>query len=134
MDRLNELVTKEIQYVNIRKNRSAHPSVTAMSVANILREVTSNINEEGGDIEKKEPDADNGLTPEENEEKKELIKSGFLSWSREEFKLFINACEKYGRKDIKAISEVRGGVAIEFLVILVRRGMEWFWKNIFTKI
>jgi len=37
-ERLTELITKEIEYVNEKKNKSAHPSVTAASVNNIIRE------------------------------------------------------------------------------------------------
>ena len=44
-----------------------------------------------------------------SQEKEDLLKEGFSSWSKRDFNQFIRLNEKYGREDIESISrEVEG--------------------------
>jgi len=45
----------------------------------------------------------NGLTPEENEEKERLLSLGFPSWLKGEYYLFLQGCERFGRKNLEDI-------------------------------
>lgn len=47
------------------------------------------------------------LSKEENEEKKQLISTGFDDWNRNEFAAFLRGCEKFGRHDFERISNVK---------------------------
>jgi SWI/SNF-related matrix-associated actin-dependent regulator of chromatin subfamily A member 5 len=44
------------------------------------------------------------MVPEEKDELQKLKLSGFSSWTRKDFQGFIKGCEKYGRKDLNAIT------------------------------
>jgi hypothetical protein len=43
------------------------------------------------------------LSPEEQEERKELMEEGFKDWSRKDLRALVNALERYGRKDKETI-------------------------------
>ncbi|KAK1278455.1 putative chromatin-remodeling complex ATPase chain [Acorus gramineus] len=87
--RLSELYEKEVRYL-----MQAHQR-------NQLRDTI-------GDGDEPEEVGD-PLTPEEREEKEQLLEEGFSTWTRRDFNTFIRACEKYGRSDIKSIaSEMEG--------------------------
>ncbi|XP_013411637.1 SWI/SNF-related matrix-associated actin-dependent regulator of chromatin subfamily A member 5 [Lingula anatina] len=59
--------------------------------------------------EQKKIDEADALTEEEIGEKEDLLKEGFVNWSKREFNQFIKANEKYGRDDVESISkEVEG--------------------------
>ncbi len=45
------------------------------------------------------------LTPEEEQEKQALLSQGFISWTKKDFKQFVQAIEKFGRDDLATISE-----------------------------
>ena len=55
--------------------------------------------------EQKRIDDSEQLTEEEIQEKEELLRKGFTSWSKRDFNQFIKANEKYGRDDIESISK-----------------------------
>ncbi|XP_024526017.1 probable chromatin-remodeling complex ATPase chain isoform X2 [Selaginella moellendorffii] len=63
------------------------------------RYLNKNQDGETGDIEEGEP-----LTPEEQEEKEQLLREGFPTWNRKDFTNFIKACEKHGRSEIGKIA------------------------------
>ncbi|KAK1317268.1 putative chromatin-remodeling complex ATPase chain [Acorus calamus] len=87
--RLSELYEKEVRYLMQTHQR------------NQLRDTI-------GDGDEPEEVGD-PLTPEEREEKEQLLEEGFSTWTRRDFNTFIRACEKYGRNDIKSIaSEMEG--------------------------
>uniref|UniRef100_A0A0D9V108 Chromatin-remodeling complex ATPase n=1 Tax=Leersia perrieri TaxID=77586 RepID=A0A0D9V108_9ORYZ len=66
-------------------------------------------NQKKDTIDGEDEDQVDNLTPEEQEEKEQLLEEGFASWTRRDFNTFIRACEKYGRNDIKSIaSEMEG--------------------------
>jgi len=46
----------------------------------------------------------NDLSPEEQQEKEQLMKEGFSDWTRRDFQAFVKGCEKYGRKQYAYIS------------------------------
>lgn len=45
------------------------------------------------------------LTAEEEQEKEVLLQQGFSSWTKKDFKQFVQAIEKFGREDLKTIAE-----------------------------
>lgn len=47
----------------------------------------------------------NGLTAAEQARKEQLLKEGFGSWNRRDFKRFIVSCERFGRKAHKKLAE-----------------------------
>lgn len=53
----------------------------------------------------KEGQAEN-LTEEETNLKQELMKTGFRSWSKQDFSSFVTGCEKYGRKNMEMIAQL----------------------------
>ncbi|KAJ1564385.1 hypothetical protein HK096_008242, partial [Nowakowskiella sp. JEL0078] len=64
--------------------------------------------EEQAKIDESEP-----LLDEEIEEKDNLSKSGLENWKREDFKLFLKGCEKYGRDQLDLIASEIDGKTIE---------------------
>lgn len=46
------------------------------------------------------------LPKEEDEEKERLLNTGFSDWNKNEYALFIRACEKFGRHNHEKISNV----------------------------
>jgi len=61
------------------------------------------------------------LSPAEQAEKESLMKNGFGSWSKKDFRVFTSAMERNGRKDKATIfREVRvaRGCAVEVIVAL----------------
>ena len=82
-DRLIELLTKEAEY------KAKHRPV---------------ISKTSGNNHEKE---DNGLTADEHAEKQGLLKAGFPTWNKVEFSLFVQGCEKFGRTDLPAITNVK---------------------------
>ena len=46
------------------------------------------------------------LPKEENDEKEQLLFSGFLDWNRNEFAAFLRACEKFSRSEFEKIADV----------------------------
>lgn len=47
------------------------------------------------------------LPKEEEEEKEQLLATGFSDWSKNEFAAFLRGCEKFGRFNFERISNVR---------------------------
>lgn len=91
-ERLIELITKELDFMS--KNKDSKPEGDK---EDIMRSKE--------DEESKKDQAD-GLTNEERAEKEKLMLTGFIDWNKDEFAAFLRGCERYGRKDFKAISEV----------------------------
>ncbi|KAI9247151.1 SNF2 family N-terminal domain-containing protein [Phascolomyces articulosus] len=58
--------------------------------------------------EQRKIDAAEALTEEEEEERKELYTKGFSNWSKKDFMTFVNACARYGRKNVQAIASDLG--------------------------
>ena len=56
-------------------------------------------------VEFKDEDG-NGLSIEENLEKERILKTGFTNWNKQDFNLFLQANERFGRNSFKEISEV----------------------------
>jgi len=50
-----------------------------------------------------EEEAD-GLTPEEEAEKAELLKEGFSDWTRKDFNAFVRGCETHGRENLADVA------------------------------
>lgn len=65
------------------------------------------------------------LTEEEEAEKNELLEQGFSKWSRRDFTAFIQACAKYGRNSLTAISSEFPEKTVDD----VREYAKAFWKN-----
>jgi len=66
--------------------------------------------------EQKKIDEAEELTEDEQLEKEELLKEGFMGWSKRDFNQFIKLNEKYGRDDINNISkEVEGKIPSEVI-------------------
>jgi len=66
--------------------------------------------------EQKKIDEAEELSEDEQQEKEDLLKEGFNSWSKRDFNQFIRLNEKYGRDDIENISrEVEGKDADEVI-------------------
>ena len=59
----------------------------------------------------------NGLTPEEKAEKEILLATGFNSWNKHEFHVFVQGCERFSRKDYFKISEVKASL-IKFIITI----------------
>eukprot|EP00026_Physarum_polycephalum_P000788 Phypoly_transcript_00789.p1 GENE.Phypoly_transcript_00789~~Phypoly_transcript_00789.p1 ORF type:complete len:1293 (+),score=424.61 Phypoly_transcript_00789:569-3880(+) len=57
---------------------------------------------------KEEKEKVSDLTPEEQQEKEQLLKEGFSEWTRKDFTAFIKGCEKFGRKSYAQIAEEIG--------------------------
>ena len=83
-ERLIELIQKELDFIAKSKESKTEEDV----------------------IEDSKKDDNNGLTAGEKAEKEKLMLTGFLDWNKDEFANFLRGCEKFGRKDFKAISEV----------------------------
>ncbi|KAI8991572.1 SNF2 family N-terminal domain-containing protein [Mycotypha africana] len=76
--------------------------------------------------EQKKIDNAEPLTEEEEEERKELYSKGFSTWSKKDFAIFINACAKYGRKDLEAVTgELEGSKTLEE----VKKYSKVFWSR-----
>ncbi|KAG2222491.1 hypothetical protein INT45_012805, partial [Circinella minor] len=58
--------------------------------------------------EQKRIDNATPLTEEEEEERKNLYAKGFSNWSKKDFMTFVNACARYGRKNLQAIASDLG--------------------------
>ena len=58
--------------------------------------------------EQKRIDNATPLTEEEEEERKTLYTKGFSNWSKKDFMTFVNACARYGRKNLQAIASDLG--------------------------
>ena len=65
------------------------------------------------------------MTPEELEEKEDLLSEGFQEWSKRDFNNYVRACEKYGRAALDEISsEVDGKVRDD-----IEKYHKTFWKR-----
>jgi len=96
--RLFELLDKEIYYYRstVSYKVPKNPEFGA-DAARIQKE------------EQKKIDEAEPVTEEELEERDDLLKQGFLNWTKRDFNQFIKANEKYGRDDIENIAkEVEG--------------------------
>ncbi|RCH87009.1 hypothetical protein CU098_000744, partial [Rhizopus stolonifer] len=85
-----------------------------------IKQLEQEREEEQNKIDSAEP-----LTEKEEEERKELFTKGFSNWSKKDFAIFINACAKYGRKDLESItSELEGKTLDE-----VKKYSKAFWSR-----
>ncbi len=53
------------------------------------------------------------LTEEEVEEREQLLKEGFASWTKRDFSAFTRACEKHGRTALTDIAKDVEGKTLE---------------------
>ena len=68
------------------------------------------------------------LTPEEEQEKNQLLSAGFVNWTRREYQAFLRASERYGRCNTSAIAEeIEGKTRGE-----VEAYSKAFWKHYTT--
>ncbi|CAO0800894.1 unnamed protein product [Mucor circinelloides] len=81
--------------------------------------------EEEREEEQKKIDAAEPLTEEEEEERKELHAQGFSNWGKKDFAIFINACAKYGRKDLASIVTELEGKTLDD----VKKYSKVFWSR-----
>lgn len=88
-ERLTDLLSREAEFKN--KQKQPKPLGLGLGTISILPPKEQNGNE------------DQGLTPEENEEKERLMKQGFQNWTKVEFIAFIQGCERYGRNEFQKI-------------------------------
>lgn len=55
------------------------------------------------------PEDPQALSPEEEEERAQLLRDGFSGWNRRDFQAFVRAAEKYGRTELDKIAgEIEG--------------------------
>lgn len=57
--------------------------------------------------------------------KEQLLKTGFLSWSKTDFQNFVQGCEKFGRQSLQEIAEF-----VQKPVDQVTRYSKTFWKRL----
>lgn len=69
----------------------------------------------------------NGLKIEENQEKERLLKSGLTNWTKVEFNLFVQACERFGRNDLEKIAEHVGKTKT---LDDIKKYSEKFWERV----
>uniref|UniRef100_A0A7S1XF10 Uncharacterized protein n=1 Tax=Compsopogon caeruleus TaxID=31354 RepID=A0A7S1XF10_9RHOD len=63
------------------------------------------------------PEEPETLTEEESQEREELLKEGFDTWTRREFQAFLRGCERYGRSNIEGIvSEIGDSKSLDEVV------------------
>lgn len=102
-ERLIELLTKQAEWESNKKHKGGAASSTAMNEeTGTTKDSADKMQEEDAE---KELAKNKGLTAAEREEKEELLETGFM-WTKDEFLQFVKACEKYGRKDFRRISDV----------------------------
>jgi len=65
------------------------------------------------------------LTPEEQEEKEEMLQQGFSDWGRKEFQAFVRGNERYGRRALALIADEIGTKSEKE----VKSYASVFWKN-----
>ena len=79
-------------------------------------------------IERSKIESAEPLTPEEEQEKAQLLSVGFVNWTRGEYQAFLRASERYGRENISAITEeIEGKTRGE-----VEAYSKAFWKHYTT--
>ena len=110
-ERLVEILTKQAEWEQAQKLKmllaQAPKSVSTEQKPEEVKETKEEQKaSEMTDETEKEIAENHGLTNEEKEEKEKLLCTGFLEWNKDEFHNFVRGCEKFGRKDYKAISEV----------------------------
>eukprot|EP00118_Oscarella_pearsei_P006560 m.29833 g.29833 ORF g.29833 m.29833 type:complete len:1434 (+) comp31236_c0_seq3:78-4379(+) len=77
------------------------------------------------EMEQQKIDEVDSLTPEEIQEKDDLLKEGFIDWSKRDFNQFVKACERWGRDNLEKISrDVEGKTPEE-----VKEYYDVFWKR-----
>lgn len=85
---------------------------------------------ENGNASKPDDIQVDDLTPEEQQEKEELLKNGapYDNWSKKDFSSFIKACSHFGRDDlaniIKEMEESTQKTSDD-----IREYSTYFWKN-----
>lgn len=93
-ERLIELLTKEYDYLQTHKTKQGGAK-------------DSEKMDEEKELGKQDDDEMvNGLTAAERKEKDELWESGYTDWNKNEFHCFVQGCERFGRNNFKAISQV----------------------------
>ncbi|KAI8344263.1 SNF2 family N-terminal domain-containing protein [Chlamydoabsidia padenii] len=96
------------------------PPITETSDADENADLEKQREEEQRSIDEAEP-----LTEKEEEERKRLFEKGFSTWAKKDFYAFINACTKYGRRDLEGIaSEMEGKTLDE-----VKKYSKVFWSR-----
>eukprot|EP00850_Spirogloea_muscicola_P003093 SM000012S25355 [mRNA] locus=s12:642329:650370:+ [translate_table: standard] len=99
----------DFQFFNTRRLAEIHEKEIRYLVAS-----KQQAKDEKTDEPKEEDDMGGCLTPEEQQEKDELLSEGFKEWTKRDFNAFVRACEKYGRKDLRSIAtEVEGKTEAE---------------------
>jgi len=110
-ERLVEILTKQAEWEQAQKLKMLLAQAPK-PVSNTEQKPEENKEEQKAsemvDENEKEITANHGLTNDEKEEKEKSLCTGFLEWNKDEFHNFVRACEKFGRKDFKAISEYIG--------------------------
>ncbi|KAI5160609.1 SWI/SNF-related matrix-associated actin-dependent regulator of chromatin subfamily A member 5 [Nematocida ausubeli] len=71
-------------------------------------------------------DPENLLTPAEKAEKKTLYEEGFNNWAKRDFWIYVKACERYGRDNVKKISASLSDKSVEE----VEKYGKVFWARI----
>lgn len=117
--RLHELNEKDTLY--LRKSLGYKvPPVSEEGDPEEVKAAEKERAEEQRKIDEAEP-----LTEHEEQERKDLYQNGFSNWSKKDFSNFINACARYGRKNLEAIAtEVEGKTLDE-----VKKYAKVFWAR-----
>lgn len=117
--RLRELNEKDTLY--LRKSVGYKvPPVSEEGDPEEIKELEKEREEEQRKIDQAEP-----LTEKEEEERKQLLEDGFSNWSKKDYTSFVNACARYGRKNLEAIAgEIEGKTFEE-----VQEYSKVFWKR-----
>ncbi|KAI7880433.1 SWI/SNF-related matrix-associated actin-dependent regulator of chromatin subfamily A member 5-like protein [Lichtheimia hyalospora FSU 10163] len=117
--RLRELNEKDTLY--LRKSVGYKvPPVSEEGDPEEIKEQEKEREEEQRKIDQAEP-----LTEKEEEERKQLLEDGFSNWSKKDYTSFVNACARYGRKNLEAIAgEIEGKTFEE-----VQEYSKVFWKR-----
>jgi len=101
----HELIAKRRTHMGLIKDARAKERRSGRGKFGEVQEDTDDAAKKAKEeLEKLEAKLDDfQLTEEEQEEKDRLVEEAFGDWNRRDFRAYTQACERHGRKDIKAI-------------------------------
>uniref|UniRef100_A0A6U2D0V6 Uncharacterized protein n=2 Tax=Hemiselmis andersenii TaxID=464988 RepID=A0A6U2D0V6_HEMAN len=121
--RLDELFAKKRDWWN-RHQVALKEKAEAAAADKDKEEKKDGEEEEKIVLDGPEVDANEGWTNAEDEEKDELLKEGFSSWTKKDFSTFKSACERHGRGAFDSIAQELESKSADD----VKRYSEAFWQ------